>query len=138
MKADDGSQKLEALRKRRLRPAPDYSLHFLEEMFRKRIEKPFHQLHAVTEVWCRLVPEEVRACCRLESLQRGVLRIRVEGSSRLYTLDRLLKSGLERQLKQELRGIRLTRIALKQGRLSAEDAAAGDRSTQQDFDAEEP
>ncbi|MCC5830579.1 MAG: DUF721 domain-containing protein [Phycisphaeraceae bacterium] len=120
MQPDDDSR-LRWLRERRLRPERDYSLGFVREMFKSRIERPFHQLQAVSEAWMRLVPEDLRACCRLEGLQRGVLRVRVEGSARLYTLDRLLKSGLEARLKDELRGIRLSRIVLRQGPLEPQD-----------------
>ncbi len=91
----------------------DQSLSFLPDLFKREVRKPHQQLAALVGLWEQLVPTELAAHTRLESLQRGVLRVSVDTSSRLYELDRLLRSGLERELVTRHAGPAFRRVRLQ-------------------------
>lgn len=103
------------LRQWRNRPEADLSLHFLQESFKKDIQKPYKQLHAMAEVWGRLIPPALVRKTRLESLARGVLRVVVDSSSTLYDLDRLLRQGLEKEIITQHTGPAVRKIQLRVG-----------------------
>lgn len=105
--------KLGRLRQWRNRAEPDYSMNFLAGYFKREVEKPHKQLGALGEIWRQLVPAELAEHTRLESLSRGVLRIAVDSSSRLYQLDRLLRAGLEQRIIQAHRGPAFRKILLR-------------------------
>jgi len=98
----------------RPRPAePDLSLTFLRDTFKRDVEKPMKQLVQLAALWGQLVPPELASHTKLESLSRGVLRVAVDSSSRLYELDRLLRSGLQSQLISEHKGPAVRRVVLR-------------------------
>lgn len=104
--------RLKRLRQWRTRPERDLSLKFLEDQFKRDIEKPYKQLGDLTTLWNKLVPEDLLEHTRLERLQRGVLHVGVDSSSHLYEMTHLLRGGLEQQLIQQHRGPALRRIKL--------------------------
>ncbi len=104
---------VEALRERRVRPERDVSLGFLADQFKRDIARPFKQLGDLAELWNELLPAEVAAGTRLESLQRGVLSVAVDSSSRLYELDRRLREGLERDLVTRHQGAAFRKVKLR-------------------------
>ena len=110
---------LKRLRQWRSLRDKDLSLGFLQPYFQRNIARPFKQLESVVPVWQRLVPEELQSHARLESLRRGVLHVAVDSSAHLYELDRLLRSGLERQLISQYKGYGLSRVQLRIVRESA-------------------
>lgn len=87
---------------------------FLARQFKQGVAKPFKQLGGVGRLWEELLPAELAGHTRLESLRRGVLKVAVDSSSRLYELDRLLRGGLEQELIRRHRG-GVTRVALHVG-----------------------
>jgi hypothetical protein len=104
---------LDRLRQWRSRPEPDLSLGFLREQFKRRVEKPHKQLAAIVEAWQKFVPAALLNYCRLESLSRGVLTVGVDDSAHLYDLDRLLRQGLEQQVRAAAKGPTLRRVQLR-------------------------
>jgi hypothetical protein len=111
---DPDQARLERLRQLRNRPQRDHSLGFLRDQFEKQVARPFRQLEGVAVIWEQLVPQAIREHCRLESLQRGVLRVAVDDSACLYELDGLLRSGLQQQIIRGVKGKAIRRIQLKQ------------------------
>jgi len=107
------NQRLEQLRRHRNRPADDPSLAFLRAEFKQGIERPHRQLQTVIALWDELLPAALADHTRLESLRRGVLTVAVDSSTRLYELDRLLRSGLERQIVAAHKGPVLRKIKLR-------------------------
>ncbi len=103
------------LRQWRVRPERDQTLGFLKQQFKSQVERPFKQLNAITELWDRLLPAGLAGHTRLESLQRGVLKVTVDSSARLYELDRLLRCGLRQRLVMEHKGPALRRVQLRVG-----------------------
>ena len=106
---------LERLRQWRNKPDTEAGMEFLKKQFKAEVEKPYKQLVSITEVWMRLVPPELLEHTRLESFSRGVLRVAVDSSSRLFELDRLLRGGLEQRLITEHRGQPFRKIQLHVG-----------------------
>ncbi|MEZ6189732.1 MAG: DciA family protein [Phycisphaerales bacterium] len=113
MAKDPYQSHLDGLRERRNRKDPDLSLSFLAGQFKREVQKPFEQLGKLTEIWGELVPPDLAAHTRLEGLSRGVLRVSVDSSGRLYELDRLLRGGVLDELITRHRGKALRRVDLK-------------------------
>lgn len=112
------AQRLEAVRRYRVRTDRDLSMGFLSEQFNRQIKRPYRQLGGVAEIWQRLVPAELAAHTRLVSLARGTLTIAVNSSARLYTLDAMLRRGLESELISTCRGAAVRRVRLRQENFS--------------------
>lgn len=86
---------------------------FLPKQFKQEVERPYKQMGALAGLWAKLLPRELAEHTVLEGLSRGVLKVAVDSSPRLYELDRLLRSGLERALVTAHKGPALRRIQLR-------------------------
>ncbi len=117
MPSDPYQSHLDGLRDRRNRKDPDLSLGFMTEQFKREVQKPYEQLGALAEIWLELVPTELAEHTRLMGLTRGVLRVAVESSGRLYELDRLLRGGVFDELVTRHKGKALRRVVLKIGKV---------------------
>ncbi len=104
---------MQRLRRFRNRKAPDLSLRFLTEQFRRDVDRPYRQLAGIAELWAQHVPAELAAHTRLERFSRGVLHVGVDDSAHLYELDRTLRSGLRERLVTACRHASLRRIQLR-------------------------
>jgi len=120
MAKDPYQTHLDGLRQRRNRKDPDLSLGFMREQFKREVQKPYEQLGALSMIWGELVPEALAAHTRLEGLSRGVLRVSVDSSGRLYELDRLLRSGTFDELVSRHKGQALRRVDLKVGSMRSD------------------
>ena len=107
-------QRLERLRQRRARSETDPSIGGLVSGVAQRAERTQRRLGALTDVWEALLPGEVVARTRLTSLRGGVARVVVDSASTAYELDRMLRGGLEQQLRRRFRGT-LMRIRISIG-----------------------
>ena len=106
---------LDGLRERRNRKEPDLSLGFMVGQFKREVQKPYEQLGELAGIWEALVPGELAAHTRLVGLTRGVLRVAVGSSGRLYELDRLLRGGVFDELVTRHKGKAIRRVELKIG-----------------------
>lgn len=88
------------------------SLGFLAKQFKREVARPHKQLADLVDLWAQMVPPELVGHTRLLGLARGVLRVAVDSSARLYELDRLLRGGLERELITRHKGAALHRVKL--------------------------
>ena len=112
--ADRHNDRLSRLRQWRNKPEPDLSLGFLKKTFKQQVEKPHKQMGDLAPLWLELVPADLAQHTKLEGFSRGVLRIAVDSSSRLYELDTLLRGGLELELKRRHKGT-LAKVKLHVG-----------------------
>lgn len=99
--ADAGWEKLQAIRKARIRTpsigsGPELRRLFLAEVPEMRRMKK--QLGILAEAWARYIPADLAARTRLEGVARGVLRVGVTDAATAYELDRVLRSGAERAM----------------------------------------
>lgn len=114
---DPGDAYLDRLRGWRNRKDFDHSLSFIKPQFKREVEKPYKQLLAMAQLWPQLVPAELLARTKLETISRGVLKVIVDSSGALYELDRLLREGLEQKLITQNKGPAFRRVQLRVGRL---------------------
>ncbi len=111
------SDHLERLRSWRVWKGREQGLgDFLPDQFKSQVAKPHQQVKKLSEAWIELVPPNLRQHTRLESFSRGTLKVTVDSASHRYELDRMLRSGLERQL-ISLVGGKLRRVRLGQASL---------------------
>ncbi len=94
------SAHLDRLRQWRGEGAEDLGLGFLTDMVKKRYTRDHGRLGEIAAAWQSVVPESLLSRTALEGLSRGVLTIRVADSATRYELDRLLRGGVEMQLKR--------------------------------------
>ena len=113
MAKDPYQSHLDGLRERRNRKDPDLSMGFMRDQFKREVQKPFEQLGDLSEIWVELLPEALSSHTKLISLNRGVLRVSVDSSGRLYELDRLLRGGVFDELVTRHRGKAIRRVELK-------------------------
>ena len=90
---------------------------FVNDLFKRQIERPHKQVRAVVVLWEQLLPPKLLEHCRLESLRGGVLRVAVDSSERLYELDRCLRGGLEQELIRAMPVTAVRRIQLRVGKV---------------------
>ncbi|HAW95445.1 MAG: hypothetical protein CMJ33_03615 [Phycisphaerae bacterium] len=83
---------------------PDTSISGLVESTKKVAKRNEGRLATLTEAWDRLVPEQLTSACRFGEVRGGTITILVESSPAKYELDRLLKSGLEAELRRAYSG----------------------------------
>ena len=94
---------------------PDLSIHDTVSRMASQWAKTHKQLGQVAELWETYVPEPLAGRTRLVSLLRGVLTVEAADASTLYELDRLLRSGLQRTLREGLKTGSLSRVKLRVG-----------------------
>lgn len=99
------------MRQWRSRPGRDQTLSFLVDHVKSHVVRPHRQVGQLAELWQELVPAEMVERTTLTSFTRGILTVHVADSATLYQLDRLLRGGIEQQLRQRcnttLRSVRL-------------------------------
>jgi hypothetical protein len=67
-------------------------------------QKTRRKLGQVIDLWQAFVPENVAAETRIVAFNRGTLHVQAPNSSVRYEVDRLLREGLEQQLRASFRG----------------------------------
>lgn len=77
--------------------------------FVQRLEPLCDRYDSVAEAWDGLLPDALRAHCRIAGVTNGCLRVAAEGSSYLYELQ-LCKPVLLRELQRLCPAARIRRI----------------------------
>lgn len=110
----------------------DLTLGGLPDYVKRHVEKPHKQVGQLVTVWERLIPEPLNHRTALAGLTRGILTVHVTDSPTLYELDRLLRGGVEQQIKRAskapLRKIKLKIVERDQGE---RDRGIRDRGTRE-------
>jgi len=106
-------RRLENLRQWRDRRGTIEDLSFIKKQFEREIAKPHKQLGSIVPLWQKQIPDGLQEHTSLQSLARGVLLVEVTDSAALFELDRLLRSGIEREIRRQFAGT-LRRIKLVQ------------------------
>ncbi|MCH2145030.1 MAG: DUF721 domain-containing protein [Phycisphaerales bacterium] len=84
------------------------------ESTKKKAVRDEKRFSSFSQAWEQLVPAEILACSRLSSTRGTTITIEVDSSPAKYELDRLLRTGLEANLRRLYSGP-LTRIKTKLG-----------------------
>lgn len=129
---DPADAYLARLRGWRNRREYDHSLGFLRDQFKREVEKPAKQLSAMAAIWDELLPAELARHTRLEAISRGILRVSVDSSSRLYEINRLLRDGLETELIKRHKGPAVRKIQLRVAAIESEAETRSAKRKEQD------
>ena len=92
----------------------DPSIESILDTTRKKARRDEKRLASFTEAWEMLVPPDVLASCRLAGARGSTITIEVDSSPAKYELDRLLRNGLEANLRRLYTGP-LTKIRTRLG-----------------------
>jgi hypothetical protein len=92
--------RIEQLRVWRNPRSRDLTLGNLPEYVKKTYAKPHKQLGQIAELWQQFIPAALAGHTSLVSLTRGVLLVHVADAAALFELDRLLRTGVEQQIRQ--------------------------------------
>lgn len=112
--AESSQRRLDRLRGWRNRSPRDTTLKFLSEHVKKTVVKPHQQLGKLVEAFIESVPAPLAERTALVSLSRGVLTVHVADNVTLYEMDRLLRGGLEQQLRKAC-GVTLRKVKCRVG-----------------------
>jgi len=121
---DAHTRRMEQLRAQRVFKERDRSLGFMADEFKRDVAKPFKQLEGLAELWAELIPDHLAQHTRLESLQHGVLRVVVDSAGHNYELDRLLRSGVQRELTWRHKGQALRQVKVRVGAIDPDGPSA--------------
>ena len=92
----------------------DHSIKSLVQNTKKRVQRDEKRFSSFSEAWEQLVPANLLAASRLASSRGSTITIEVDSSAAKYELDRLLRTGLETNLRSLYTGP-LTRIKTRLG-----------------------
>ncbi|MHC4993590.1 MAG: DciA family protein [Planctomycetota bacterium] len=115
------AEHLENLRQWRNRKPRDLTLGYLKKYVARKYTRPLSQMGPFAELWQEALPPRLHRRTALVALHNGVLTIHVADSPTLYQIDRLMRSGLERQLKSQSKAA-ITCIKLKLGAVKTDDS----------------
>ena len=108
---DDAAIKIEQLKKWRSSRKRDLRIDTAMNVFCRSLKKTNKQLVQIQEAWNELVPHQYHAVAIPIAFRGGILDVVVDGSPTAYQVNRLIRSGLLRQLQQRcpctLRQIRI-------------------------------
>jgi hypothetical protein len=107
----DHLQRLRAYRGRRER---DDSIVGLVQRIATDASTTQRKLGRFIDLWERLVPRDLASRSRVIAMRRGVVSIAVDSSSTMYELDRMLRGGLEQDLRREFQSA-VVRVRLSVG-----------------------
>ncbi len=86
----------------------------MSELFagmKRQLERNHRRTRGFGAIWAELVPDELAEYSTIRSYQQGILTIAVRDAAARFELDRLLRTGLETELRARapatLRRIRL-------------------------------
>ncbi len=83
--------------------------------FVERLSPVSSQYDSVTQAWSGLLPEALRAHCRIAGVSNGCLKVAADGSSYMFELQ-LCKAVLLRELQRVCPGARVRRIEVGMAR----------------------
>jgi len=110
---------IESLRLIRNKRDFDHAAQAIFEHESRTLQRMAGHLAAAAEAWNEVCPPSLAAATSLVGMSRGVLTVAVSNASAKYELDRVLRSGAEREF------IRRCPMTVRKVRLVAGEPAAG-------------
>jgi hypothetical protein len=120
-------QHIQRLQGWRGRKGRDLSIAQVLESEVDQAAKTHKRLGELIDLWRDIVPEALASHTRLTGFRNGVLQVKVDSSSILFEIDRLLRGGAESELRRQFRGS-LSRVNARIGPLD-EPASAFSRGS---------
>jgi hypothetical protein len=109
-------QRIERLRQHRAIKGKDVSITNLVAATAEDAAKTQKKMGELIALWEELIPPKLAAQSKFTGLRNGVLQVTAASSSVMYEIDRLLRQGIEEQIRSRHRGS-LSRIKLRVGQL---------------------
>ena len=106
-------QRLQAWRGRK---TADLSIASIMESEVEKAAKTHKRLGELIDLWREVLPEALTAHTVLTGFRNGVLQVKVDSSATLFEIDRLLRGGMETELRSRFRGS-LSRVKTRIGPL---------------------
>ncbi|MFG0252562.1 MAG: DciA family protein [Phycisphaerales bacterium JB038] len=78
----------------------DFAMGGVFAGMRQELERSYKRSGGFGKLWAELVPEHLATASTIQSYNRGVLSVVVRDAGSKYELDRLLRTGLEQQLRE--------------------------------------
>lgn len=110
----DPIRQIETFRENRQSRQRDLTIRSLIEGTAASAKRSHRQLGAIIDLWEQLVPRQLADHATIAGLRGGTLHVTVDSSAIAYDLDRLLRGGLEQQIREQYRGT-LLRVRVKVG-----------------------
>jgi predicted nucleic acid-binding Zn ribbon protein len=101
-------------RKKRLPAEPSRLGELAGEIIEKRVLPQYSRFGTVIELWGQMLPQELVEHCRLEDINGGCLKVRVDSPSYLYEL-RMCGEQLVEQLQKHCPRARIKEIKFRVG-----------------------
>ena len=101
-----------------IRPERETSIAQLVESMADEADRTHRRLGKLLDLWAELVPAEVEPHSRVVAVRGGVGYVRCDSASTKYELDRLLRQGLELELRRRYPST-LMKIRLSVGQLES-------------------
>ena len=100
----DPQSELDRLRKYKTRRVRETSINETVQSLRKGLRKGNKTSSSLIEAWDAAVPSHIANQATMVSMRNGVLEVLTDGSSVAYQLNRLVRSGLLRELQKATKG----------------------------------
>lgn len=100
----DPQTKLDRLRTYRARQERETSINETVQSVRKGLRKGNKASSSLIEAWDAAVPSHIANQATIVSMRNGVLDVLTDGASIAYQLNRLVRSGLLRELQKATKG----------------------------------
>ena len=84
---------------------------------RTTVEKHAQRFGDAAELWERFIPANVRDDTRLSGISGGVLTVVTGSSATSYTLDRILRGGVDAEIRNASAG-KITRVRMRVGQVN--------------------
>ncbi len=110
----DAVTDIEQLRRHRQRRERDLSIAQLVGAMADDARRTQRRLGALIDLWSQMVPRELEKHSRVVGVRGGVAAVQCDSASTKYELDRLLRQGLEQELRMRYPST-LTKIRLTVG-----------------------
>lgn len=125
-------QQIKQLQAWRGRTPRDLSIAAVMDAAVEQAAKSHKKLGELIELWRELLPEEITSRSVLTGFRSGVLQVKVDSSPTMFEVDRLLRGGVELEMRRRFRGS-LSRVKTRIGPLD-EPGSCGHRSQSQTGD----
>ncbi len=96
---------------------PSDSIRKDVSQLKSTVERHAQRFGNAAELWEQFIPDNIRSDTRLSGLSAGVLTVVTSSASTSYALDRLLRSGVEDEIRQASRG-KITRVRMRVGQVN--------------------
>lgn len=109
-------KEIERIRAHRSGGGPDFTIGSVVERIGEAVSRQGRRSAEIVAAWDELIPPELAAHTRITAFRGGVIYVAVDESAAIYELDRLLRGGVEHEIRRRVKAT-VTRVKLAIGPL---------------------